>query len=152
MEIDKIDVIDLETHDTKDTKDGHINGNLTVIWRDWDKIIPKEPKMMYITSAHPGEIKGPHLHKKRNSYFLCIKGKMIFIIKEKNGEYREIQIDEKNPRLIQVPKNFPSAHINIGNEEAKILTIADIAWMPNDDEMENVFFEDYDWDKLKNNI
>ena len=147
MEVDKIEIVDLETHETKDTKDGHINGALTVIWRDWDKIIPKEPKMIYITSALPGEIKGPHLHKKRNSYFLCIKGKVIFVIKEKNGEYREIETDENIPKLIQVPVNFSSAHINIGKEEAKILTIADIAWRPNDDEMENVVFEDYDWKK-----
>ncbi|SVD13231.1 uncharacterized protein METZ01_LOCUS366085, partial [marine metagenome] len=25
----------LEKHQTKDTNDSHINGSLTVVWRDW---------------------------------------------------------------------------------------------------------------------
>ena len=29
----------LETHETKDILDNHTNGKLTVMWRDWDKII-----------------------------------------------------------------------------------------------------------------
>ena len=29
----------LEKHETKDVIDNHINGSLTVIWRDYDKII-----------------------------------------------------------------------------------------------------------------
>ena len=37
-------VIKLEKHSTKDIIDDHVNGSLTVIWRDWDKIIPFEPK------------------------------------------------------------------------------------------------------------
>ena len=32
-------VIKLEKHPTKDILDDHVNGELTVIWRDWDKII-----------------------------------------------------------------------------------------------------------------
>ena len=35
--------INLEKHETKDIDDGHVNGSLTVVWRDWDKIIKKEP-------------------------------------------------------------------------------------------------------------
>ena len=40
-------VWDLENHQTKDVKDSHTNGELTVIWRDWDKII-KNPAMIYV--------------------------------------------------------------------------------------------------------
>ena len=32
-------VIKLEKHDTKDVRDQHINGSLTVVWRDWDNFI-----------------------------------------------------------------------------------------------------------------
>ena len=28
----------LEIHETKDVTDNHVNGELTVIWREWDKI------------------------------------------------------------------------------------------------------------------
>ena len=34
-------VIKLEKHATKDIHDSHTNGDLTVIWRDWDKILEK---------------------------------------------------------------------------------------------------------------
>ncbi len=36
----------LEVHKTKDVSDFHVNGELTVIWRDWDKILDFEPKMI----------------------------------------------------------------------------------------------------------
>ena len=73
--------IKLEQHDTKDVSDGHVNGSLTVVWRDWDKIIKNNPKMVYVSSVNPNEIKDPHLHKKRNSYFLCIEEKVILLLK-----------------------------------------------------------------------
>ena len=132
-------------HHTKDVSDQHINGNLTVIWRDWDNIVKNEPKMVYVSSINPGEIKGPHLHTKRNSYFVCIHGKVVFIIKDTNGKYHEIQSSDENPVLIHVPKNYSSAHINLSNSVSKVLVLADIAWRPNDDEMKNVSFDDYDW-------
>ncbi len=147
MKNDTIRTIKLEKHDTKDIKDGHINGSLTVIWRDWDKILKVEPKMVYISSVNPREIKGPHLHIKRDSYFVCIRGKVVFIAKDLSGKYHEIESSEDNPILVQVPKNHPSAHINIGDDIATILTLANPAWRPDDDEMKNVYFDDYDWKK-----
>jgi len=152
MDSKKIGFIDLEVHQTKDVKDQHVNGSLTVIWRNWDKILKKEPKMIYITTINPGEIKGPHLHKKRTSYFVCIKGKVVFIIQDKNGSYQEIISSEEKPVLVQVPNMFLSAHVNLSNTPSLVLTLADVAWKPDDDEMENVTFDDYDWKKWKNNF
>ena len=149
MNNDTIRHIELETHETKDVSDGHVNGSLTVIWRDWDKILEVEPKMVYVSSVNPGEIKGPHLHTKRDSYFVCIRGKVIFVAKDEKGKYLEIESSEKKPVLIQVPKNFISAHINPTNEVSTILTLANPAWTPNEDEMKNVTFDDYDWNKWK---
>lgn len=137
----------LERHQTKSIEDGHINGSLTVIWRDWDDIIKNHPKMVYVSSVNPGETKGPHLHTKRNSYFVCIHGKVAFIIKEQNGKYLEVESSDEKPVLVYVPKNYPSAHINLSNETSRILTLADLAWRPNDNEMQNITFDDYDWKK-----
>ena len=139
----------LETHETKDINDNHVNGSLTVIWRDWDNIIDDAPKMIYVTSVEPGEIKGPHLHLRRNSYFTCIRGKVVFIAKDRSGNYVEIESSEDDPVLVQIPKNFPSAHINISDQKSTVLTIANLAWKPDDNEMENVTFDDYDWNKWK---
>lgn len=141
------ELIKLETHQTKDILDGHINGSLTVIWRDWDNKIKILPKMIYVSSVYPGQIKGPHLHMTRDSYFVCIRGKVIFIIKNKDGKYQEIESSEDNPVMIHVPKNVSSSHINITNENATILTLANPAWKPNDNEMKNVTFDDYEWKK-----
>ena len=144
---DTIRSIPLEVHPTKDVVDNHINGSLTVIWRDWDKILSEEPKMVYVSSVNPGEKKGPHLHTKRDSYFVCIQGKVVFIVKDLDGKYHEIESSEDNPVLVNIPKNFPSAHVNLANKVSSILALASIAWRPNDNEMINITFDDYDWNK-----
>ena len=146
MKKDEI-VIDLEKHQTKDIHDSHVNGELTVIWRDWDKIIKNEPKMIYVSSVNPGEIKGPHIHTKRNSYFVCVHGKVIFILRDDKGKYLEIESSEENPVMVHVPKNIASAHINSSDNVSRVLALADIAWRPNDNEMDNVSFDDYNWEK-----
>jgi len=139
--------IKLEKHPTKDIKDQHINGSLTVVWRDWDKILSTEPKMVYVSSVNPREIKGPHLHTKRDSYFVCIRGKVVFIIKDPQNQYHEIESSEEDPVLVEIPKNYPSAHINLSDQTSSVLALASISWRPNDGEMVNVSFDDYDWSK-----
>ena len=139
--------IKIETHKTKDIKDGHTNGSLSVIWRDWDKKIDYEPRMVYVSTVNINEIKGPHIHTKRNSYFTCIHGKVVFIIKDTDGKFYEIESSEENPIMVFVPKNIPSAHINISDKSSSILALADVAWKPDDSEMVNVTFDDYNWKK-----
>tara|TARA_B100000378_G_scaffold107303_1_gene85822 strand:+ start:115 stop:564 length:450 start_codon:yes stop_codon:yes gene_type:complete len=139
--------IKIETHKTKDIKDGHTNGSLSVIWRDWDKKIDYEPRMVYVSTVNINEIKGPHIHTKRNSYFTCIHGKVVFIIKDTDGKFYEIESSEENPIMVFVPKNIPSAHINISDKSSRVLALADVAWKPDDDEMVNITFDDYNWKK-----
>ena len=55
METDSFKIFNLERHDTKDITDKHVNGELTVIWRDWDNHELVSPKMIYITSVKPNE-------------------------------------------------------------------------------------------------
>ncbi len=150
MDKQNFSIIDLEKHQTKDVKDSHINGELTIIWRDWDKII-KNPQMVYLNTVNPGEIKGPHMHKNRTSYFFCIDGNMIVIIQDKNGIYHEIETNSTESKLISVSNGVGAAIINPSQSISKILVLADISWKPNDNEMENVSFSDYDWKKWKIN-
>lgn len=152
--MDKEDyIIKLEQHDTKDIVDNHTNGSLTVIWRDYDEFLEHHPKMVYVSSVKSGEIKGPHIHTKRNSYFSCIQGSVIFIIKNTDGTYTEVESNSENGVMVFVPKNFPSAHINISDGISRVLALADISWKSNDNEMKNTNFDDYDWKKweIKNN-
>ena len=138
----------LETHQTKDTTDSHINGELTVIWRDWDGII-NVPKMVYVNSINPKQVKGPHLHENRTTYFYCIDGKIVLIIQDKKGDFHEIEADSEKPILVSVSNGIAAAIVNPSNNIAKVLVLADIAWKPNDNEMKNIKFEDYDWNKWK---
>ena len=105
--------------------------------------------MIYLNTVNPGEIKGPHIHKNRTSYFLCLNGKMIIVVKDKDGKYHEIEVDSQESKLVSVSKGIPAAIINPSKNISKILVLADIAWKPDDNEMENVTFDDYDWNKWK---
>ena len=147
---DKNFIINLEKHQTRDINDSHVNGELTVIWRDWDNILPNHPQMVYVNSVNPGEIKGPHLHKNRTTYFYCISGEIIIIIQDKEGKIHEISSNCDTPILISVPNGTPAAILNPSNKISKILVLADVAWKPNDNEMMNVQFDNYDWNKWKN--
>ena len=149
MNNETIKGIKLEKHPTRDVNDQRINGSLTVVWRDWDQILTYVPKMVYLSSVNVGEVKGPHLHTKRNSHFVCIRGKVVFIARDLYGKYYEIESSEEEPVLVQVPKNHASAHINLSNNISTILALADLAWKPDDNEIRNVSFGDYDWKKWK---
>ena len=143
-------IINLEKHLTRDTNDSHVNGELTVIWRDWDDILPNYPKMVYVNSINPGEIKGPHLHKNRTTYFHCISGDIVIVIQDNDGKIHEISTNLDTSILISVPNGMAAALVNPNNEISKVLVLADIAWKPNDNEMENVKFDNYDWSKWNN--
>tara|TARA_Y100000748_G_C15166724_1_gene360042 strand:- start:52 stop:510 length:459 start_codon:yes stop_codon:yes gene_type:complete len=140
----------LEKHQTKSITDSHVNGELTILWRDWDKMI-NDPKMIYLNFIEPLEIKGPHIHKNRTSYFFCIEGEIVVIVKDNNGVYHEIHASSNEPKLIEISNGTPAAILNPLKITSKVLVLANISWKPNDDEMQNVTFTEYDWNKWKNN-
>ena len=140
-------VQELERHETKDVSDMHINGDLTVVWRDWDNVIKDHPKMVYLNTVNPREIKGPHLHKNRTTYFSGIHGRVVLIIKDSDGKYHEIECNPQKPSLVCVRNGIAAAIVNPTKEVSKVLVLADIAWKPNDNEMENIEFVDYDFKK-----
>jgi len=142
-------VWDLEKHQTIDTTDSHINGELTIIWRDWDNIITNPPKMIYVNYINPGEIKGPHLHKNRTTYFSCIHGSIVLVIQDNDGRFHEVKADSERPTLVSVRNGVAAAIVNPTDDISKVLVLADIAWKPNDNEMKNIDFENYDWNKWK---
>ena len=140
---------DLEKHQTKDIKDSHINGELTVIWRDWDNLLKNHPKMVYVNSINPGEIKGPHIHKNRTTSFFCMDGSIVLIIQDDGKKFHEMKMNSEKPVLITVPNGIAAAIVNPTSKIARVLVLADIAWRPNDNEMKDVLFDDYNWKKWK---
>lgn len=140
---------DLEKHQTKDIADSHINGELTVIWRDWDNLLKNHPKMVYVNSINPGEIKGPHIHKNRTTSFFCMDGSIVLIIQDDGKKFHEMKMNSEKPVLITVPNGIAAAIVNPTGKIARVLVLADIAWRPNDNEMKDVLFDDYNWKKWK---
>lgn len=149
MESEDFSVWKLERHQTRDIQDSHVNGDLTVIWRDWDDIIKNQPKMVYVNSVNPGEVKGPHIHKNRTSYFYCIHGKIVLVIQDRKGEFHEIETNSEKPILVSVSNGVPAAIVNPTKNISTVLVLADIAWKKDDNEIENVIFENYDWKNKK---
>ena len=107
--------------------------------------------MVYVNSINPGEVKGPHLHKNRTSYFYCIHGKVVFVIQDKDGNISEYKTDPEKPVLVSIPNGTAFALINPTEMIAKVLVLADIAWKPDDNEMDITTFDDYDWRKWSKN-
>ena len=142
-------ICDLEKHQTKDIKDSHINGELTVIWRDWDNLLKNHPKMVYVNSINPREIKGPHIHKNRTTSFFCIDGNVVLIIQDDDKKFHEVKMNSEKPVLVTVPNGIAVAIVNPTDKITKVLVLADIAWRPNDNEMEDALFDGYNWKKWK---
>jgi dTDP-4-dehydrorhamnose 3,5-epimerase len=63
----------------------------------------------------------------------------------------KIESSSEKPVLVKVPKGISSAHFNPTEEVGRVLVLTDIAWRENDNEMENVNFDDYDWKKWELN-
>ena len=144
-------ICDLEKHQTKDIADSHINGELTVIWRDWDNLLKNHPKMVYVNSINPREIKGPHIHKNRTTSFFCIDGNVVLIIQDDDKKFHEVKMNSEKPVLVTVPNGIAVAIVNPTDKITTVLILADIAWKPNDNEMKDVLFDGYNWEKWEEN-
>lgn len=74
---------------------------------------------------------------------------MLIVVQEKDKKYHEIRVNSEESKLVTVSNGIPAAIVNPSNKVSKILVLADISWKPDDNEMNNVKFEDYNFDKWK---
>jgi dTDP-4-dehydrorhamnose 3,5-epimerase len=121
------------------------NGFLVPIINIHDCFVEIEqwPKQVYLTVANPGEVKGPHLHKKRWGLFTCIKGNVKIVIKV-DGNYEEYYSGEDfDFNTIQVPPQHPAAIVNICREDAYVLNMPSPSWSAEDPDEWSVEFEGY---------
>ena len=129
---------------------GSDNGFLIPILNIHENFVNEEqwPQQVYLTVAAKGEVKGPHLHKKRWGLFTCIKGNIKIVIRNVDGSYVEkFSGEEHGFSTIQIPAGIPSALVNIGETEAYILNMPSPAWHPEDLDDWDVEYEDYDFSK-----
>jgi len=57
------------------------------------------------------------------------------------------RINSKNPKLVSVPNQIAAAIVKTSHEISQVLVLADVAWKPNDNEMVNAVFDNYDFKK-----
>lgn len=135
------------SHDKIITKDkgGKVNGFLVPIFNVYDGIISpaQHPQQVYITVVSPGQVKGPHLHRRRWGLFTCIKGNVKVIIRNEDVYEEYLSGEDYGYRTIQVPAGVPATIQNICNKDAYVLNMPSPAWRADDQDEYPVSFNDY---------
>jgi dTDP-4-dehydrorhamnose 3,5-epimerase len=79
---------------------------------------------VYITTAHPGIIKGWHCHEIQTDHFCLIKGRAIFALYDARsdsatqGQVDVIECSEDHPQLIVIPPRVYHGFKNTGTVDA----------------------------------
>lgn len=93
-------------------------------WQEFTKF-----GQVYMTTAYPGVVKAWHYHKEQTDSFACIKGMMKVVLydwragSKTKGEINEFFIGERNPVLIQIPKNVCHGFKCISEHEAIVINV-----------------------------
>lgn len=118
------------TYDTKD-RTGKPNGRIIRVWEDGEAVLGYGPKQVYITTLLPGAVKGPHLHRKRDSLFCCVAGGPVAL---KVGESTFASGGAHGPLSVYVRAGTSCALHNFGNDEALVVNVSSGKYDPADDE------------------
>ncbi len=139
-------IIALDKITSKDKQTKRENGYIVSLWKDWETILPKQPKQVYLNVTKPGEVKGPHLHKERWQQYACLFGQGRIVVKYGKGDYEEIEIDgDKSPVVVVIPAGTPSAIQATGTTDFVLLNMPHPAWHPDRQDDHPVEFDDYKW-------
>ncbi len=83
-------------------------GRLMEILRSDDEMFSRFGQV-YMTTAHPGVVKGWHYHKKQSDNMAVVKGMMKIVLYDSRddsptkGEVNEFFVGELNPILVHIP-------------------------------------------------
>ena len=101
-------------------------GRLMEILRSDEDIFMKFGQL-YMTTAHPGVVKGWHYHKKQVDNFAVLKGMIKLVLYDgregsaTRGEVNEFFLGEHNPQLVQIPALVLHGFKCVGTEEAIVI-------------------------------
>ena len=79
---------------------------------------------VYITTAHPGIVKGWHCHQIQTDHFCLIRGRALFALYDPRpdsgtqGQVDVIACDEEDPQLIVIPPRVYHGFKNTGTVDA----------------------------------
>lgn len=139
-------IISLDKITTRDKQSKSPNGYIVSLWKDWETILPKQPKQVYLNVCEPGQVKGPHLHKQRWQQYACLFGKGRIVVKYGKGDYEEIDVDaDLAPVVVVIPAGTASAIQATGKKDFVLLNMPSPAWHPENQDDHPVEFDDYKW-------
>jgi dTDP-4-dehydrorhamnose 3,5-epimerase len=101
-------------------------GRLMEILRSDDELFLRFGQV-YMTTAHPGVVKGWHYHKKQVDNFAVVKGMIKLVLYDRRqesptrGEINEFFLGEHNPQLVQIPALVLHGFKCVGEEEAIVI-------------------------------
>lgn len=84
---------------------------------------------VYMTTAHPGVVKGWHYHKKQEDNFSVVKGMIKLVLFDQRpdsstyGEVNEFFLGIHNPILVHIPSEVLHGFKAIGEGEAIIVNL-----------------------------
>lgn len=109
-------------------------GWVTEILREEEIEKKKTFGQIYLTTAHPGFVKGNHYHLRKTEWFCVIKGEGKLYLKNlESGESQEISLDEReNFLLVQIAPGIAHAIKNTGSEILYLLAYIDEPYNPDD--------------------
>ena len=129
---------------------GEENGFLVPIFNENDNFLNNNDylKQVYLTVVKPNNIKGPHLHYKRNGLFTCIKGNIRIVTKENNEYKLFFSGEDYNYNSILIPKGIPAALQNISDIDAMVINLPSPGWTKEMQDEHSADFSDFDFKKL----
>lgn len=105
--------------------DGSINGYLTELKKDG------QLTTAYLTVAFPGCFKGYHMHRVRESNYVCIRGRVTVILFTKHGR-QELELSSSGGAdKLNIPTNIPTGIRNDTREEAWLINFPNPPYDPN---------------------
>ncbi len=86
-----------------------------------------------VTTAHPGQIKGNHYHRRKREWYCVVAGRgKLTVTDRKTRETVELEMGERNMVSVEIPVGSLHAIMNIGSDEMYLLAYTDEPFNPSD--------------------
>lgn len=81
-------------------------------------------RQVFLTTAHPGFVKGNHVHRRKTEWFIVLSGRMRMRLRS-GSESEDLIVDAAHPTVVEVFPGTAHALRNEGAEELLVLVYAD---------------------------
>ena len=87
---------------------------------------------IYVYTVAPGARRGDHYHQHKSEWFTCVYGQLRLLMKTKDGDRFDEQLDSDSPRLVFAGPGTSHAVVNETDKEAVIVAYASKEFDPAD--------------------